>query len=61
MGTRPRILQRCIEATIYNDESSKYGSCVGEHNTILHNLGYKCKPKVFVKYPKEPIQSKPCE
>ena len=23
-GTRPRILQRWIEATIYNDESSKY-------------------------------------
>ena len=49
MGTRPRILQRWIEATIYNDESSKYGSCVSEHNTILHNLGYRCEPKVFIK------------
>ena len=39
MGTRPHILQRWIEATIYNDESSKYGSCVNYHNTILCNLG----------------------
>ena len=38
---RPRILQRWIEATIYNDDSSKSESCVTEHNTILHNLGYK--------------------
>ena len=49
MGTRPRILQMWIEATIYNDESSKSGSCVGEHNTILRNLGYICESKVFVK------------
>ena len=39
--TRPRILQRWIEATIYNDESSKSGSSVVEHNTIFHNLGYR--------------------
>ena len=24
-------------------------SCVGEHNTILRNLGYRCEPKVFIK------------
>ena len=47
--TRPCILQRWIEATIYNDESSKSGSCVVENNTILHKLGYRCEPKVFVK------------
>ena len=46
--TRPHILQRWIEATIYNDESSKYGSCVADHNTILCNLGYKSEPKVFI-------------
>ena len=27
----------------------KYGSYVGEHNTILCNLGYRCGPKIFVK------------
>ena len=48
-STRTRILQRWIEATIYNDESSKSGSCVTDHNTVLHNLGYKCEPKVFIK------------
>ena len=48
-GTRPHILQRWIKFTIYNDESSKYGSCVGEHNTILCNLGYRSEPKVFIK------------
>ena len=37
-----------IEATIYNDESSKSGSSVIEHNTILSNLGYRCEPKVFI-------------
>ena len=47
--TRPRILQMWIEATIYNDEFSKFGSCVVEHNIILCNLGYKGEPKVFVK------------
>ena len=46
--TRPRILQRWIEATIYNDESSKYGSCLTNHNIIFCNLGYKCEPKVFI-------------
>ena len=25
------------------------GNYVSEHNTILHNLGYRCEPKVFVK------------
>ena len=47
-STRPYRLQRWIEATIYNDESSKYGGCVTKHNTILRNLGYKGEPKVFV-------------
>ena len=48
--TRPRILQRWIEAIIYNDESSKSRSSVVEkYNTILRNLGYRCEPKVFVK------------
>ena len=47
-GTRPHILQRWIEATIYNDKYSKSGSCVVEHNTILRNLGYKGEPKVFI-------------
>ena len=47
-GTRPCILQRWIEATIYNDESSKSEICVTEHNTILCNLGYKGEPKVFI-------------
>ena len=47
-GTRPHILKRWIEATIYNDESWKSGSCVTDHNIILHNLGYKCEPKVFI-------------
>ena len=42
------MLQRWIEDTIYNDESSKSGSCVGEYNTILRNLGYRCEPKVVV-------------
>ena len=50
--TRPHILQRWIEATIYNDESSKSGSCVTDHNTILRNLGYKYEPKVFVQIQK---------
>ena len=27
----------------------KSESCVGEHNTILRNVGYKCEPKVFIK------------
>ena len=48
MGARPCILQRWIKATIYNDESSKYGSCVTNHNIVLCNLGYKCEPKVFI-------------
>ena len=48
ISTRPRILQRWIEATIYNDESSKYETCVAEHNTILRNLGYRGEPKVFI-------------
>ena len=39
----------------------KSGICVGKHNTILHNLGYRCEPKVFFKNPKKPVQSKPCE
>ena len=30
-----------MEATIYNDEYSKSGSIVVEHNMILHNLGYR--------------------
>ena len=47
-GTRPCILERWIEATIYNDESSKNGSCVTDHNIFLRNLGYKCGPKVFI-------------
>ena len=47
-GTRPRILQRWIEATIYNEESSKYGSYVTDHNIVLCNLGYRCEPKVFI-------------
>ena len=47
MGIRPCILQRWIEATIYNDESSKYESYVTENNMILCNLGYICEPKVF--------------
>ena len=46
--TRPCILQRWIEATIYNDESSKYGSCVTHHNIVLCNLDYKGEPKVFI-------------
>ena len=37
-----------IEATIYNDESSKSGSCVTDHNIILRNLGYKFEPNVFI-------------
>ena len=48
MGTRPCILQRWIKATIYNDESSKYGSYVTDQNIILHKLGYRGEPKVFV-------------
>ena len=51
-AARPCILQRWIEAIIYNDEPSKYGSYVGEHNTILCNLGYRCEPKVFVEIQK---------
>ena len=35
IGTRPCILQRLIESTIYNDESSKYGSYV---RWTQHNL-----------------------
>ena len=48
MGTIPCILQRWIEATIYNDESSKYGSCVFDRNIVLRNLGYRCEEKVFI-------------
>ena len=47
-GTRPRILQRWIEATICNDESSKYGSYVTDHSIFLCNLGYKYEHKVFI-------------
>ena len=46
--TIPHILQRWSKATIYNDESSKSGSRVVEHNTILRNLGYRGEPKVFI-------------
>ena len=46
--TRPHILQRWIEATIYNDKYSQSRSCVVEHNTILRNLGYRDEPKVIV-------------
>ena len=49
MGTIPRILQRWIEGTIYNYESSKYRSYVTDHNIVLCNLGYKCEPMVFIK------------
>ena len=42
-GIRPRILQRWIKTTIYNDESSKYRNSVVEHSKILHNLGYRCR------------------
>ena len=45
---RPLILQRWIEDTIYNDESSKSGCCVTDRNIVLQNLGYKCEPKVFI-------------
>ena len=51
---RPRILQRWIEATIYNDDSSTSRSCVDEHNTILRNLGYRGEPKVFVEIQRNP-------
>ena len=37
------------------------GNYVSEHNIILHNLGYRYEPKVFVKNPKELVQSMPCE
>ena len=47
-GTKPRILQRWIEATIYNDESSKPGNCVTNHSIVLGNLSYRCEPKVFI-------------
>ena len=47
--TKPHILQRWIKAKIYNNESSKYGSNVVEHKTILCNLGYRSEPKVFIK------------
>ena len=50
--TRPHILQRWIEATIYIDESSKPRSCVTDHNIVLRNLGYKCEPKVFIEIQK---------
>ena len=39
-GSRPQYTMMSLQ---------KSGSCVGEHNTILHNLGYAGKPKVFVK------------
>ena len=48
-GTRPHILQRWVEAAIYNDESSKYISCVTDRDIILCNLGHKCEPKAFIK------------
>ena len=38
-GTRTRILQRWIEATIYNIESSKYGVCDVQHKKIFSWLG----------------------
>ena len=47
-----------IEVTIYHEESSKYGSCVGEHNKIWHNLGYRYEPKVFIKIQRN--QYNPC-
>ena len=37
------------------------GNCVSEHNIILCKLGYRYEPKVFVKNPKELVQSRPCE
>ena len=37
------------------------GNYVSEHNIILHNLGYRYEPKVFIKNPKEPVQSIPSE
>ena len=60
-GTRPCILQRWIESTTYNDKYSKSGSCVTDHNIILRNLVHECETMVFIKNPKEPVQSKPCE
>ena len=35
-----------------------FGNCVSEHNIVLRNLGYE--PKVFIKNPKGPMQSRPC-
>ena len=46
--TKPCVLKRFIESTIYNDKFSKYGSSAVKHNTILHNLGYRGEPKVFI-------------
>ena len=37
-----------MEATIYNDESSKSGSFVTDCNIDLRNLGYRGEPKVFI-------------
>ena len=37
------------------------GRCVSDHNIILRNLVHRYEPKVFIKNPKEPVQSKPCE
>ena len=36
--------------TMMNLKNSE--SCVGEHNIILQNLGYRYEPKVFVKIQK---------
>ena len=37
----------------------RFGKCVSEHNIVLCNLGYE--PKVFIKNPKELVQSRPFE
>ena len=39
-GSKPQYTMMTLQKT---------GSYVSEHNTILHSLGYRWEPKVFVK------------
>ena len=39
----------------------RFGSRVNDHNIILCKLVHRYETKVFVKNPKKPVQSKPCE
>ena len=49
MGNKTTHITTVDRSHNINAESSKSGRCVTDDNIVLHNLGYKCELKVFVK------------